>query len=81
MPRSKTAYKTLGRVSADLLARLQGEGKTIFTIEDAIMIGGKDYFATGDFLSELVKRKVLARIKSGKYLILQMGTENTQLKN
>ena len=81
MPRFKTAYKTLGRVSANLLARLQGEGKTIFTIEDAIMIGGKDYFATGDFLSELVKRKVLARIKSGKYLILQMGTENTQLKN
>lgn len=81
MPRSKTAYKTLGRVSAGLLSRLQNEGKTIFTIEDAIKIGEKDYFATGDFLSELVKRKVLARIKSGKYLILQTGTENTQLKN
>lgn len=81
MPRSKTAYKTLGRVSASLLSRLQNEGKTIFTIEDASRVVKKDYFATGDFLSELVKRKVLARIKSGKYLILQTGAENTQLKN
>lgn len=81
MPRSLAAYKTLGRVSANLLARLQNEGKTIFTIEDAIQIGGKDYFATGDFLSELVKRKVLARIKPGKYLVLQTGAENTQLRN
>lgn len=81
MPRYKTAYKTLGRVSASLLARLQNEGKTIFTIEDAVKIGEKDYFTTGDFLSELVKRKVLARVKPGKYLILQTGTENTQLKN
>lgn len=81
MPRSKTAHKTLGRVSANLLTRFQNEGKTIFTIGDAIKISGKDYFATGDFLSELVKRKVLARIKSGKYLILQTGTESVQLKN
>jgi len=81
MLRSKPAYKTLGRVSANLLARLQNEGKTIFTIEDARRAVKKDYFATGDFLSELVKRKVLARIKAGKYLILQTGAENTQLKN
>lgn len=81
MSRSKTAYKTLGRVSANLLTRLQNEGKTIFTIEDARRAVKKDYFATGDLLSDLVKRNILARIRSGKYLILQMGAENTQLKN
>ena len=81
MPKSKPSFKTLGKVSASLLAKLQSEGKTIFKIEDAIRISGKDYFATGDFLSELVKRNILARVKSGKYLILQAGAENTQLKN
>lgn len=81
MPKLKVSHKTLGKVSANLLARLQSEGKTIFTIEDARKISQKDYFGTGDFLSELVKRNILARIKSGKYLILQSGAENTQLKN
>ena len=74
-------YKTLGTASAGLLERLQKEGKTIFTIKDAMKISGKSYFVTGDFLSELAKRNILARIKSGKYLILQTGSENAQLKN
>lgn len=77
----KANYKTLGKVSVNLLTRLQNEGKTIFSFEDAMKVSQKDYFATGDFLSELVKRNILARIKSGKYLILQAGAENTQLKN
>ncbi len=81
MQSPKASWKTLGKVSANLLARLQNESKTIFRIEDAMKVSQKDYFATGDFLSELVKRNILARIKSGKYLILQAGAENTQLKN
>lgn len=81
MKRSRIATKTLGPVSANLITQFQKMGKTIFTLEDAGRIYGKDQFATGDFLSELVKRGVLARIKAGVYLILQTGAENTQLRN
>ena len=44
-------------------------------------IYGKNRYATGDFLSDLVKRGILARIKTGIYLLLQTGSEDTQLRN
>lgn len=77
----KLGYKTLGTVSAHLLTQLQKQGQTIFSISTAMKITGKDYFATGDLLSELVRRNLLARIKAGKYMILHTGAENVQLKN
>ncbi len=42
---------------------------------------GKNRYATGDFLSDLVKRGILSRIKAGVYLLLQAGSEETQLRN
>jgi predicted transcriptional regulator of viral defense system len=81
MPRKRSLAKTLGTVSASFINTLQNHGQTVFTIDEAQKIYGKNRYATGDFLSELVKRGVLARVKSGVYLVLQAGHENTQLNN
>ncbi len=77
----RTPPKTVGPVSATFIAHLQQRGKTIFSAAEAMELYGKDRYATGDFLSDLVKRGILARIKAGVYLLLQTGNENTQLRN
>ena len=81
MSKHKLPAKTLGPVSARLMTELQKAGKLIFATDDAQKVYGKNRFATGDLLSELVKRRILARIKAGTYLILQTGMESTQLCN
>jgi hypothetical protein len=73
--------RTVGPVSSAFIATLQKRGKTIFSITEVQEIYGKNRYSTGDFLSDLVKRGILARIKAGVYLLLQMGNENTQLGN
>jgi predicted transcriptional regulator of viral defense system len=73
--------KTVGTVSATFITKLQQRGKTIFSSAEAMEIYGKNRYATGDFLSELVKRGILARVKAGVYLLLQAGSEDTQLTN
>lgn len=73
--------KTLGPVSARFLNELQKSGKTLFTLEDAVKITGENQIETSKFLSDLVARGVLARLKQGKYIILQMGQEAIQLSN
>ncbi len=73
--------KTIGPVSASFIARLTQHGKTIFSITEAMQIYGKNRFATGAFLSDLVQRGILVRVKAGVYLLLQTGNENAQLKN
>ena len=62
--------RTLGKVSAYLISKLYEENKPIFTIRDAQRILNKDYNETTDLLSELVKRKVISRLKRGKFLII-----------
>ena len=62
--------KTLGKVSANLIVKLYDENKSIFKIEDAQRILNKDYNKTTDLLSELVKRKIVVRVKAGKFLII-----------
>lgn len=76
-----TPTKTLGTVSARLIQELLKNGKNTFTLDEALEYTKADYLATAKLLTNLVKRNVIARIKSAKYLILQTGTENTQLKN
>lgn len=78
---NRTPSKTVGPVSATFIARLQQRGKTIFSAAEAMEIYGKNRYATGDFLSDLVKRGILARVKAGVYLLLQAGSEDTQLRN
>lgn len=67
--------KTLGQVSAHLISMLYEENKSIFKISDAQRILRKGYNETTDLLSELVKRKVITRLKAGKFLIIpqQLG--------
>ena len=78
---NSTASKTVGPVSAAFIANLQQRGKTIFSTAEAMEIYGKNRYATGDFLSDLVKRGILARVKAGVFLLLQAGSEDTQLRN
>lgn len=72
---------TLGPVSARFINELKKRGKTIFTLDEASDVYHKGRRETVKFLSDLVKRGVLSRIRPGVYLILQMGQENTQLNN
>lgn len=68
--------KTLGKVSAYLIDKLYEENKLFFTISDTQRILEKKYNGATDFLSELVKRKIISRIKYGKFLIIpqEIGT-------
>lgn len=76
-----TPKRTLGFVSARLVQELQKKGKLIFTLEDACKIYTRPRSETAKFLSDLIGRGVLARLKAGVYLILQVGQESTQLSN
>jgi len=75
--------KTLGKVSAKLIAKLYDENKPIFTIRDAGKILNKEYNQVTDLLSELAKRKVITRLKSGKYLIIpqELGSSEEYIGN
>ncbi|MFH1798394.1 MAG: type IV toxin-antitoxin system AbiEi family antitoxin [Candidatus Omnitrophota bacterium] len=75
--------KTLGKVSANLISRLYDEDKTIFEISDVQRILAKNYNQTTDLLSRLVKRKVITRLKAGKFLIIpqQLGSAELYVGN
>lgn len=66
------SIRTLGSVSANLILKLKEENKSIFGVLDAQKITGLSVNATTDLLSELVGRKVIARLKPGKYLIIPL---------
>lgn len=76
-------HKTLGPASAELLLRLSGERKTIFSIAEAQATIGKSYKTTAALLSQLVRRQWLVRLVSGKYLIvpLEAGLEGIPMTN
>ncbi len=73
--------KTLGPISARLIDKLLNQGKSIFTLDEAMSLYAGGRAETIKFLSDLVKRGILARLKPGAYLILQMGQESAQLSN
>lgn len=81
MNRKPKLDRTVGHRSAKLLQELFAQGKIIFTLDTASVIYGRGRQETSNFLRDLVNRGVLARIKSGVFLILQMGQESTQLDN
>jgi len=68
--------KTLGKTSANLITRLFEENKTFFTISDVIRINSTNFNAAKKFISDLVKRKIIARLKGGKYLIIPQALGN-----
>jgi predicted transcriptional regulator of viral defense system len=73
--------KTVGPISAQLMQKLFEQGKLIFTLNEACEIYGHDIQKTSQFLRDLVNRGIVARLKAGLFLILQIGQENTQLSN
>ena len=75
--------KTLGKISAKLIRKLYDENRPIFEINHAQKILGKSYNAIADLLSDLVKRKIIVRLKAGKYLIIpqEMGSGENYLGN
>ena len=75
--------KTLGKISAKLIRKLYDENRPIFEIKHAQNILGKSYNAVADLLSDLVKRKIIVRLKAGKYLIIpqEMGSGENYLGN
>lgn len=81
MDKKTSLTKTVGPTSAKVIHELFAKGKVIFTLDDAGEIYGRTRQQTSHFLRDLVNRGVLARIKSGVFLILQMGQESTQLDN
>lgn len=62
--------KTLGRVSAKLITQLYDEGRTIFAVKDVIRINTASHSTAVKLISDLVKRKVIFRLKRGKYIII-----------
>jgi predicted transcriptional regulator of viral defense system len=73
--------KTLGPVSAQFITALKTAGKSIFTLQDTQQLTGKNPKQAAQFISDLVKRSLIARLNVGLYLILETGKENTQLRN
>jgi len=77
------SVKTLGKVSASLISKLYDEDKTIFTLNEVRRILGKSYNDTTDLLSRLVKRKIIVRLKAGKFLIIpqELGSAERYIGN
>lgn len=76
-----TGTKTLGAVSAKLIYELLSQDKAIFTLADASCIYGKPKLETSHFLRSLVTRKVITRIKSGLFIVLQPTQGSAPLDN
>jgi len=76
MKQFNNQQRTLGKVSAYLISKLYEEDKPIFNISDARNILNKAYNETTDLLSELTKRKVITRLKHGKFLIIPQEVGN-----
>lgn len=72
---------TLGPISAKLINSLLEQGKVLFTLKEAMTLLQRGHTLTSKLMADLVKRNVLARIKSGVFVILQPGQESTQLSN
>jgi len=73
---SSNNIKTLGSTSAHLISKLYENDKPTFNISDAQKILKKEYNQITDLLSELVRRKVISRLKDGKFLIIPQEIGN-----
>src|SRR3989338_3473258 len=78
-----TTIKTLGAKSADLISSLYDLNKTVFKLGDIKSITGLNENAASDLASKLIKRKVIARLRQGKYIIIpqEMGKDTNYIGN
>ncbi len=79
--RKPPTVKTLGPVSARFVSEMQKQGKTTFTLDDAVIQYKKNRQQTSKFIHQLAKRDIVAKTKSGQYVLLQAGQETAQLTN
>lgn len=73
--------KTLGPVSSFLITELRKSGENIFGIKEAMSLLKKGEKAAADLLSELVKKGILLRLKSGLFLIVPLEAGSNYLEN
>ncbi len=73
--------KTLGPVSSYLITQLKKANRNIFRIKDAQSVLNKNAKAAVDFLSELVKRGIISRLKPGLFLIIPLEADKNYLEN
>jgi len=62
--------KTLGKESSRLFTALAGQGRIVFSIEEAQKLTDKDYAATQQALLRMTKAGWLVKLGSGKYAIV-----------
>lgn len=80
-PMKSPKLRTLGPVSARFIDTLRNEGKSIFTLAEAVQIYGGNSQQTSKFIRSLIMRGVLGHLVSGKYIIQQSGLEAAQSTN
>ena len=62
--------KTLGTENSRLFTTLAGQGRLVFSIDDAQQVTGKSYPATQQALLRLTKAGWLVKLGAGKYAIV-----------
>ncbi|MFC1496090.1 hypothetical protein ACFL52_01600 [Candidatus Margulisiibacteriota bacterium] len=72
--------KTLGKLEAKLLQKIQAKGRIIFCLKDALPITRTSYDATRLLIGNLIKKGWLIRLKKGTYLTLSLLDEASILK-
>jgi predicted transcriptional regulator of viral defense system len=75
--------RTLGPVSARLISSLYELGRIIFTVKDIEEITGLKGGTAKKLRHDLIKRKIIARLKPGKYIIIpqEIGDETSYIGN
>ncbi|MHB8858313.1 MAG: type IV toxin-antitoxin system AbiEi family antitoxin domain-containing protein [Thermoleophilia bacterium] len=79
----KQNLRSLGDAEARLITSLSSKGKGVFQLSDAEKITGTTSAATRKLIHDLVQKKWLIRLTSGKYLIVpfEAGEEGEHTEN
>ncbi len=70
--------KTLGKVSASLIASLYDDNKTIFTVDDVVRRQKSSRQTAIKLIYDLIKRKIVSRLKKGKYILIPQELGSTE---
>ena len=70
--------KTLGTENSRLFTTLAGQGRIVFSIDEAQKVFGKSYPATQQALLRLTRAGWLVKLGAGKYAIVHFLPEKTR---
>jgi predicted transcriptional regulator of viral defense system len=75
--------KTLGPQTAKLVAQLQDENRTVFTVDDATRIVGGPRNLVSNMLGKAERRGIVTRLRRGTYTLVpfELGSETTYAGN